>query len=210
MNDHEREERETEDIKRMLEAGDERCMKLLFEKFYRALCMYALRYPVSPEVAEDIVQTVFISLWTNKRGKPFEGSLRSYLFGAVSKAALCWVRDHGKVYFEDIESHIDDFWDDVFSQEDAEQEERLRKKLHAAVDALPEKPRLVLQSIVWQEKPYKQVAAEMGISVNTVKTYYARALQALRKSLGSNPLLLLVWLKKQKSKFYFGVDQIPK
>ena len=140
MNDHEREERETEDIKRMLEAGDERCMKLLFDKFYRALCMYVLRYPVSPEVAEDIVQTVFISLWTNKRGKPFEGSLRSYLFGAVSKAALCWVRDHGKVYFEDIESHIDDFWDDVFSQEDAEQEERLRKKLHAAVDALPEKP----------------------------------------------------------------------
>ena len=154
------------------------------------------------EVAEDIVQTVFISLWTNKRGKPFEGSLRSYLFGAVSKAALCWVRDHGKVYFEDIESHIDDFWDDVFSQEDAEQEERLRKKLHAAVDALPEKPRLVLQAIVWQEKPYKQVAAEMGISVNTVKTYYARALQALRKSLGSNPLLLLVWLKKQKSKLH--------
>ena len=84
MNDHEREERETEDIKRMLEAGDERCMKLLFDKFYRALCMYALRYPVSPEVAEDIVQTVFISLWTNKRGKPFEGSLRSYLFGAVT------------------------------------------------------------------------------------------------------------------------------
>ena len=35
---------------------------------------------------------------------------------------------------------------------------------------LPEKPRLVLQSIVWQEKPYKQVAAEMGISVNTVTT----------------------------------------
>ena len=47
---------------------------------------------------------------------------------------------------------------------------------------LPEKPRLVLQSIVWQEKPYKQVAAEMGISVNTVKTYYARALQALQKA----------------------------
>ena len=68
--------------------------------------------------------------------------------------------------------------------------------MREAVKQLPEKPRQVLQAIVFLEKPYKKVAAEMGISVNTVKTYYARALQALRKALGANPLLLLLWLKK--------------
>lgn len=180
----------------MLELGDERCMKSLFDNYYRLLCMYALRYPIAEECAEDIVQTVFVTLWINKRGKPFDGSLRSYLFGAVSKAALCWLRDHNRVYVEEIEEQTEDFWEKIFTQEQEEQRERLREKVREAVKQLPEKPRQVLQAIVFLEKPYKKVAAEMGISVNTVKTYYARALQALRKALGANPLLLLLWLKK--------------
>lgn len=97
-------------IIRLLEAGDERCMKMMFDTYYQALCTYVMRYLISMEDAEDIVQTVFISLWNNKRGQAFTGSLRSYLFGAVSKASLQFMRDRGKTYFVDIELHIDDFW----------------------------------------------------------------------------------------------------
>ena len=98
MENHE----EAKTIETLLAAGDERCMNLLFAEYYRDLCAYAARYPLSAESVEDIVQNVFISFWENKRGRPFIGSVRSYLFGAVSKAALRWLRDEGKAYFEDI------------------------------------------------------------------------------------------------------------
>ena len=152
-------EKDTRTIEELLAAGDERCMTLLFERYYQPLCAYAARYPLSMPEVEDIVQEVFISFWENKRGRPFTGSVRSYLFGAVGKAALQWIRDEGKVYFEDVEAHSDDFWED---------------------------------------KSYKEVAEEMGISVNSVKTYYLRALLALRKMLDPKSLLLLVALLKRK------------
>ena len=48
-------------IIRLLETGDERCMKMMFDTYYQALCTYVMRYLISVEDAEDIVQTVFIA-----------------------------------------------------------------------------------------------------------------------------------------------------
>ena len=189
---------EAKTIETLLAAGDERCMNLLFAEYYRDLCAYAARYPLSAESVEDIVQNVFISFWENKRGRPFVGSVRSYLFGAVSKAALRWLRDEGKAYFEDIETHVDDFWESMFNREEEEAFEKLMEKLREAVEQLAEQPKRVVRSIIWEDKPYKLVAQEMGISVNSVKTYYVRALESLRKMLGDKYLILLILLSRKK------------
>lgn len=177
-------------IIRLLETGDERCMKMMFDTYYQALCMYVMRYLISVEDAEDIVQTVFISLWNNKRGQEFSGSLRAYLFGAASKASLQFMRDRGKAYFVDIELHVDDFLEEM-SRDNEVELEKMKEYLYAAIEDLPANPKKVLTAIVFNNTPYKMVAEEMGISVNTVKTYYARALQALRKSLDGKTFCLL-------------------
>ena len=177
-------------IIRLLETGDERCMKMMFDTYYQALCTYVMRYLISMEDAEDIVQTVFISLWNNKRGQEFSGSLRAYLFGAASKASLQFMRDRGKAYFVDIELHVDDFLEEM-SRDNEVELEKMKEYLYAAIEDLPANPKKVLTAIVFNTTPYKMVAEEMGISVNTVKTYYARALQALRKSLDGKTFCLL-------------------
>ena len=109
-------------IIRLLETGDERCMKMMFDTYYQALCTYVMRYLISVEDAEDIVQTVFISLWNNKRGQVFTGSLRAYLFGAVSKASLQFMRDRERMYFVEIELHIDDFLEEMSRDREVELE----------------------------------------------------------------------------------------
>lgn len=174
-------------IIRLLEAGDERCMKMMFDTYYQALCTYIMRYLISVEDAEDIVQMVFISLWNNKRGQVFTGSLRAYLFGAVSKASLQFMRDRERMYFVEIELHIDDFLEEMSCDVELE---KMKEYLYAAIEDLPANPKKVLTAIVFNNTPYKVVAEEMGISVNTVKTYYARALQALRKSLDGKTFCL--------------------
>ena len=39
-------------IIRLLETGDERCMKMMFDTYYQALCTYVMRYLISVEDAE--------------------------------------------------------------------------------------------------------------------------------------------------------------
>ena len=137
----------------LLEAGDERCMKIMFDTYYQSLCTYIMRYLISVEDAKDIVQSVFISFWNNKKGLPFSGSIRSYLFGAVSKASLQFMRNKGKTYFVDIEAHIDDFLDEVF-YDDENEIEKIKEQLYAAIDTLPEKPKKVLSAIIFNNTPY--------------------------------------------------------
>ncbi len=186
-------------IIRLLAAGDERCMKIMFDIYYQPLCTYVIRYLLSVEDAKDIVQSVFISFWNNKKGHPFSGSIRSYLFGAASKASLQFMRNKGKTYFVDIELHIDDFLDEMLHDDEAELE-KIKEQLYAAIENLPTNPQKVLKAIIFNNTPYKTVAEEMQISVNTVKTYYARALEALRKSIDTKTfsLLFLSFLHSEK------------
>ena len=55
--------------------------------------------------------------------------------------------------------------------------------LMKAVKNLPVKCQQVLVAICFNEKKYKDVAEEMQVSVNTVKTQLARALKLLRENL---------------------------
>ena len=60
-------EEQEKNIIRLLAKGDEEATGILFRSYHRLLCAYCMRYLVSREDAEDIVQAVFISLWQNWR-----------------------------------------------------------------------------------------------------------------------------------------------
>ena len=67
-----------------------------------------------------------------------------------------------------------------------------KKKLYEQVEALPEKSREVFKAIVLENMKYKEVAEHLDISVNTVKTHYARALKQLRLKLDIIIMLMLI------------------
>lgn len=179
-----------EEILQWLRAGDERCMRMIFKDYYRPLCVYALRYLTLVEDAEDVVQGVLIAFWENKKGKRFEGSLKSYLFGAVAKASLKLSERNGRIILGNIEERADEFFEEM--NFDEEETKLLRERLNKEIERLPEAARKVFMSIVLEDMTYKQVADKLSVSVNTVKTHYAHALKKLRERLGDLlPVILL-------------------
>lgn len=179
-----------EDIIGALRAGDEICVRMMFDNYYRSLCVYALKYVSTLEDAEDIVQNIFVTFWENKKGSRFEGSLRSYLFGAVAKASLKFLDRHSRVRFDDIEEHVNLFLEEIAFYEE-EELNALKEKVELEIAHLPEKSREVFKAIVLENLTYKEVAERYHISVNTVKTHYSNALRQLRQSLGKIVTLLL-------------------
>ncbi len=56
-----------------------------------------------------------------------------------------------------------------------------RNQLLAELKKLPEQEYNVLVKIILEDKKYKEVAEELHISINTVKTHLSRALKMLRR-----------------------------
>ena len=58
-------------------------------------------------------------------------------------------------------------------------EEQLARLRHYLLQLSPQEYRILMEVVVHNKK-YKEVAAELGISVNTVKTHLSHALKYLR------------------------------
>lgn len=173
-----------------LKEGDSNAYNQLFDKYYMPLCVYSLKYCDSFQLAEDIVQDLFIKLWDEKLYMKFDNPMSPYLFKAVKNNTLQAIKKESRYLFDDIENVVNKLMED--DQLDFATLEEEKRKLFIQVDALPEKSKEVFKAIVLENMKYKEVAERLDISVNTVKTHYARALKQLRFRLDVIIMLMLV------------------
>ncbi|RZT96453.1 RNA polymerase sigma-70 factor (ECF subfamily) [Ancylomarina subtilis] len=177
-----------QDIIRKFKSGDESGLRLLFDLYYSSLCVFAYKYFDSYEKAEDVVQEAFITLWEKNRLINFTGSIKSYLFSIVRNNSINKIKEDRKYRFEEIENQSYAIIEDKFESESLE---KRREKLYREIEMLPEQCKKVFEAIVFEKMKYADVAAELNVSLNTVKTHYSRALKQLRSSLD---VLLLIML----------------
>ena len=159
-----------------LKQGDEKALKEVVDKFYNQLCVYSVQYTDSLEVSEDIVQDFFIRLWEKKLYLTVNSNLKSFLFNSVRNASVDYLRKHQPYRFVEIE---EDAYITDFELNETEIEEQVRRLKHYLKQLTPQEYK-VLMEIVVHNKKYKEVADELGLSVNTIKTHLSRALKFLR------------------------------
>lgn len=167
-------------IVELLAAADVRGLRMVFDAYYRGLCALAICWVNDADTAEDIVRDELVSFWERKRGTRQVRNVKAYLYGTVRNAVSNWLRDHNRLVFSEME-HSADIDPEEFDRMESDEQERRKALLHSELEALPPRTRAVFDAIALDELPYKEAAQRLGISVNTVKTLYARALHALRK-----------------------------
>ena len=164
-----------------LNKGLERAVNYLFTVYYVRLCRFARTIVESPEVAEDIVQEVFIRIWERKLKISSQISLDSYLFVAVRNSCISFHRKEKstvgleKVMYQAEETQVCDLtniWD--------------------AINSLPIQCREVLVLVVFENMKYSEAAEKLGISINTVKTQMRISYRELRKKLSKDELFCCV------------------
>ena len=75
-------------------------------------------------------------------------------------------------------------------------EEEAIEALYSAIDRLPAQSARIMRLVVKGDKN-QEIADQLGISVNSVKTLKYNALNILRKELTGSLLLLLAWFEVQ-------------
>lgn len=150
---------------------------------------YAVQITDDFSESEDIVQSFFISFWEKKLYKTITDNLKGYAYLCIRNASLKFIEKREKIDSSDILLNEEEYLYICESLEENEREQK-EKELEKALAALPEQEKKALYGVVIENKSYKAVASELHISVNTLKTYLARAMKKLRK----NEKLLLVSL----------------
>ncbi len=172
----------------LLKKRDKVGLEMLLETYYIPLCLFSAKIVDNYSSAEDIVQEVFIHIWEKKIAKNIVGSLRTYLFTAVKNNSLKQVAKNKKYIFEEVLQDTIEFPAELENQDEwADKKEKLLKE----IDALPPKMKRVFEAIVFEDMKYKEIANEMKVSVNTIKTHFSRSLKQLRGSIDVLILFLL-------------------
>ncbi|MBJ6367798.1 RNA polymerase sigma-70 factor [Snuella sedimenti] len=166
--------------------------KKLFNELYQDMVSYAMGYLFDKGSSEDIVQDIFVYLWEKSETINIESSLKGYLFIMVRNRCLNHLKsikitDNTNVLA--LHTILDEAYDlEVFSAED---KSIIYNQVLKIIETLPGKMKQIVKLRFIDNYKYAEIADEIGVSVNTVKTQLKRAKVKITHSLGAVIVLLL-------------------
>ncbi|HEY0056091.1 MAG TPA: RNA polymerase sigma-70 factor [Pedobacter sp.] len=170
--------------------GDKKAFNHVFKLLYKNVCYFA--EGIVGDNSEDIVQESFVKLWERRSTFDSIDSIKAFLYLSTKNACFN-VHKHKKV----INRFQENF---VAATTDAEERNVIHKLVEAEVlyevqEALRQLPKSYQQVIYLRyflEMSNQEVADELKISVNTVKTMRARGFSLLKNLLKKDSSLLFI------------------
>ncbi len=170
---------------RRIRAGDERALEIVFRAHYTGMAAFVQRYVNAPDVAEELVQDIFLKLWSRREQLSEIESFKTYLYRAVRNQGLNWLRRR-KLERKWEEEHGEESEPvTLAAADDGATEQEVTLAVRAAIDRLPPRCREIFLLSRDGGLTYNDIARTLEISVKTVETQMGRALKALRLSLST-------------------------
>lgn len=175
-----------------LKARDEKAYKEIYDRFWAVLYRHASRMLSDEEEAEDVVQEVFLNLWSKAHTLELKTSLSNYLYTVVRNRIFDHF-DHSKVK-EKYMTSLQKFIEHGNCETDfLIREKQLFELIQQEVDSLPERMREIFKLSRNSGMAYQEIAQHLNITESVVRNQISRALTILRTKFG---LLAIIY-------FYF-------
>lgn len=150
----------------------------LFDTHFNHLVLYVDHYINSASVSEDIVQEMFISLWQKRERITVTPS---FLYVCARNATFTYIRLHPQKFISDSDIDLGRLTDADSMEDEMEYMKKLEEVREAILKLSPQ-CREVLKKIYYENKKYAEVAQEMDLSLNTIKTHIYIAIKTLRNN----------------------------
>lgn len=163
----------------LLKEGDKVAYETLFRLYYDKLIHVAKNYLVHKEDAEEIVQDVFLKLWSKKEILQVS-NIHGYLFTMTKNGCLDKIRgDKVKRRYQEESFQVKSNLQNAFLRDEAASlliENELQKKILKSVNLLPERCRQVFLKSRIDGLKNSEIAEELGIAQKTVENHMSKAL----------------------------------
>ncbi|MFN4079446.1 MAG: RNA polymerase sigma-70 factor [Saprospiraceae bacterium] len=159
---------------------DKAAFEVLFKRYYRMLCHFAMRLLDCSHTAEEVASDVLVRIWQQRKQIQIQSSLKAYLLIAVRNSCIDRRRRGAKRRFLPLEQCIDAVDQGNSALERLTNEETVRQ-IECAIESLPKQGRIIFRLSREQGMKYREIAAHLGLSVKTIETHMLRSLQHLRR-----------------------------
>ena len=163
----------------LLIRNDEAAFSELYIRFKDRLYYFCLNLLKSREEANDIVQEIFIRIWESRNFINPDLSFSSFLYTMARNRILNHFRD------VDIDEKVKSILAQRTPVEDNSIESDLiyteyQKILKEAIEALPPQRKKIFNMSREESLTHKEIAAQLGISVNTVQEHISESLRFIK------------------------------
>ncbi len=174
---------------------DEIAFTQLYLHFGKKLIHFAISLIRSNEIAEELVEDVFVRIWANRKQCNEIENIAVYLYVAVKNKALNALSKKTKELviapFDYLDSSVNEFAPDPYNLLITTE---MTNRMNRAIDALPPRCKMIFKLVREDGLRYKEVAEILNISVNTIDVQMAIAVKKI---------CLALDIKKQHKKDYF-------
>lgn len=165
-----------------LQAADPSVFEEIFRTLYEDLVAYVQTIVHREDIAEGLVQDVFVRVWNGEKDWSDSDRVTAYLYRSVHNRALNVVRDRRRNQEQKAE-FADNATSPYVPADRQLQVDEVRQQIEETIDALPARQQQVFLLSRRHDLTYAEIADVLDISERTVETHIRRALQKLRACL---------------------------
>jgi RNA polymerase sigma-70 factor (family 1) len=185
-----------EDLIMKISRGEEKAFSLLYDCYYTYLNTVALCYIFNKDVANEIVNDVFINVWHKRHTLAYP--IHSYLIQSVKNGCLNHIRSQriSERVLSEHKKQLLDFQEEYILSNPTPlqyvETQEIEMQVRNAITQLPEKCRNVFEQYLFGGKLPEEIAKDQLITVSTVRVQIKNAMDKLKLSL--NHLICVVLL----------------
>ncbi len=176
-----------------LKEGDVASFDGLFRKYHKKVYYFANSYLKNREEAEDVVQEVFMNLWRYRHQINEHYSFSKYLFKITYNSTCKKFRKQASE-----KKHLTEVLQAATIEDHSTKLEieynNLVENQNLLISNLPAKHKEVLLLSMEEQLTSEEISKRLNISKKTVENYLSASRTYLRKSLGGNSMLSVLFI----------------
>lgn len=161
---------------------DEQAFAALYHKYHQKLFYFVLNFTQSQQAAEDVLQEVFVKIWSERKQLTGITNFNAWIFRVTKNHVLNGLKRmaHETLILAEIARDMNPDAEDTYailSYKD------VHAVLKAGLTELPPQQKLVMELSRDEGLKYEEIGSRLNISPLTVKKHAAQALQYLREKI---------------------------
>ncbi len=171
--------------------GNSDAFREVYDKYSKSMFLYAFKILNNKEACEDIIQNIFIDFWSKRKTNTIK-NLKAYLFQSVKYQIFNHIRNK-KISSEDLTrlNLIDVSLNVSQKMEYLELEELIKDIVNKQ---LPKRCQQIFILSRFEHKSNKEIANELGITIQAVKNQISKGIQKIKLTLQSEEVILYSFL----------------